>query len=392
MFGLSERILGRLITSRYQPRTSVEAIVGSLLTAAMCRSGSLNALEQTSRWRVWKRIVGGQLPSAETFARTYAHLELDGLRDGLKHLYQRLKRTKAIKRRRGLKVAVIDGHETNCSEKSRCPLCLERTITIKDQPVVQYYHRLTTLMLITDDINILLDAELQLPGEDEVGCATRLLTRALTAFPRAFELLLCDALYARVGFIGLLRERNKHILAVLKKNRNDLLEDAEGIFSRQPPQAIDQNNKHSLVWDEENFQVDGLDVGLRVVKSLETTTVKRRLKQDEPHTSAWMWLSTMGKQRLPTRSFVELGHDRWLIENNCFKEMAHLWQGDHVYHHHPTAIIAFWLTIMLAYNIVHTFFRFNLKPAVRARRTFLSITDQIKAGLYHANGVVEPPP
>jgi hypothetical protein len=77
-----------------------------------------------------------------------------------------------------------------------------------------------------------------------------------------------------------------------------------------------------------------------------------------------------------------MGHDRWLIENNCFKEMAHLWHGDHVYHHHAVAIIAFWLTIMIAYNIAHAFFRFNLKPALRQRRTFLSITDQIKAALY----------
>ena len=90
----------------------------------------------------------------------------------------------------------------------------------------------------------------------------------------------------------------------------------------------------------------------------------------------------MSKKQLPTRAFVEMGHDRWLIENNCFKEMAHLWHGDHVYHHHAVAIIAFWLTIMIAYNIAHAFFRFNLKPALRQRRTFLSITDQIKAALY----------
>ena len=62
--------------------------------------------------------------------------------------------------------------------------------------------------------------------------------------------------------------------------------------------------------------------------------------------------------------------------------MAHQWHGDHVYHHHARAIIAFWLAIMLAYNIVHAFYRFNLKPLVRERRTFLNITDEIKAGIY----------
>jgi len=35
-----------------------------------------------------------------------------------------------------------------------------------------------------------------LPDEDEVTCAVRLLTRVLSAYPRAFDLVLADALYA----------------------------------------------------------------------------------------------------------------------------------------------------------------------------------------------------
>lgn len=262
----------------------METIIGSMLTAAMCGLGSLNALEQTGKWKVWKKLVGERLPSSETFYRTYANVELGGFREGLRHIYRRLKRTRALRKRRGFGVAVIDGHETSCSEKSRCAGCLTRTVTVKDRQVPQYYHRLVTVMLITDDINILLDAEEQLPGEDEVGCATRLLERVLKNFPRAFELLLCDALYARVGFIRMLLDHNKHIIAVLKENRSALIEDAEGIFSQQQPQIIDQGKKHSLLWDEQNFEVDGLEGSLRVVKSVETTTIKPHLKKKrDPH-------------------------------------------------------------------------------------------------------------
>ena len=119
IFGLSEEIVGKLKTRGYQPRKPAEMITGSMLAAAICKLGSLNALEQTGKWKLWKKLGGEELPSAETFSRTYSHLELGGLRAGLKHIYQRLKRTKAIKTRRGFKVAVIDGHETSCSEKSR---------------------------------------------------------------------------------------------------------------------------------------------------------------------------------------------------------------------------------------------------------------------------------
>ena len=76
----------------------------------------------------------------------------------------------------------------------------------------------------------------------------------------------------------MLLDHNKHIIAVLKKNRNALLEDAEGIFSQQQ-QLFDQGKKHSLIWDDENFEVDGLEGSLRVVKSVEITTIKSRLKK-----------------------------------------------------------------------------------------------------------------
>ena len=193
-FDLSGEIISRVGTDGYQPRKPVETVTSSMLIAAISQMGSLNALEQTGKWKVWENFIGDDLPSAETFSRTFSHLKLDDLNAGLKHIYRRLKRTKAIKTRRGFKVAIVDGHETSCSEKTRCPGCLVRNITVKGKKVPQYYHRLVTIMLITDDINILLGAEEQLPGEDEVGCATRLLCRVLNNFPRAFEILLCDAL------------------------------------------------------------------------------------------------------------------------------------------------------------------------------------------------------
>ena len=45
-------------------------------------------------------------------------------------------------------------------------------------------------------LRVLLDCEPMLPDEDEVACGMRLLTRVLAAYPRAFDLVLADALYA----------------------------------------------------------------------------------------------------------------------------------------------------------------------------------------------------
>ena len=56
----------------------------------------------------------------------------------------------------------------------------------------------------------------QLPKEDEVATAIRLLRRVLALYPRAFDLVLADALYARADFFNFLPAHRKHALVVLK--------------------------------------------------------------------------------------------------------------------------------------------------------------------------------
>jgi hypothetical protein len=49
-------------------------------------------------------------------------------------------------------------------------------------------------------VRLLLDQEPQRPGEGEVQTALRLLARVIPAYPRAFTLVLADALYAQTPF------------------------------------------------------------------------------------------------------------------------------------------------------------------------------------------------
>ena len=74
-------------------------------------------------------------------------------------------------------------------------------------------------------VRLLLDQEPQRPGEDEVQTALRLLTRVIPAYPRAFTLVLADALYAQAPFFNFLLAHGKHALAVLKDERRDLYQD-----------------------------------------------------------------------------------------------------------------------------------------------------------------------
>ena len=64
--------------------------------------------------------------------------------------------------------------------------------------------------------------------------ALRLLERVLVDYPRAFDLVLADALYAKAPFFNFLLAAGKHALVVLKEERRDLYQDVHGLMALTP--------------------------------------------------------------------------------------------------------------------------------------------------------------
>ncbi len=164
------------------------------------RMGSLNALETSGQSRFWKHWLGHPMPSAETMGEVHAKMNAGTLREAIHQVYKDLKRNKALPDNRGISSAIVDGHESHSSYRRHCTGCLQRTIHAEHGDRIQYYHRQVTLLLVTGapagraPLRIPLDHEPQLPGEEEVATAMRLLERVLLRYPRAFDLVLADAL------------------------------------------------------------------------------------------------------------------------------------------------------------------------------------------------------
>jgi hypothetical protein len=336
------------------------------------RLGSLNALEEHRLSRFWKRWLGCSPGSSDTLGRVHAGLAAHELREGLHHVYSRLKRNKALPGIGGLSVAVLDGHETHASYRRRCSGCLARTIHTEQGERIQYYHRNVTLLLLTgSELRILLDLEPQHPGEDEVATARRLLDRVLTRYPRAFQLLLADGLYAQAPFFNLLLAHGKHALVVLKDERRDLYQDACGLFAVTPPEAGKYRWRHCQWWDVSDLTTwPQVNAPVRVIRSRETYQVRRQTtKQVESITTDWVWATTLAVTQAATAQAVGFGHRRWDIENYGFNELVNEWHADHLYKHHPKAIESFLLVAFLAYNLFHAFWLLNLKPVIRRGRT-----------------------
>jgi len=390
IFHFSRDIVTHISDKRRKPRISTAAVVKSSMVLFWARMGSINAWEQVGRARFWQSWLEEPAFSADSLGRVHALLDAHGLRQGIRYVYERLKRNKALPGIYGLGVVVVDGHESHASYRRHCSGCLQRTIHSEEGDRIQFYHRQVTLLLVPaarpgrEAVRLFLDHEPQRPGEDEVETALRLLARVISTYPRAFDLVLADALYAKAPFFNFLLARGKHALVVLKEERRNLYQDVAGLFDHVVPQSGSYRSRQCCWWDfPDLLSWPQVQAPVRVVRSLETYTIRRQLdKQDDPQSSDWIWATTLSSAQVPVDRIVHLGHQRWDIENYGFNELANEWHSDHVFKHDPGAIECFLLVAFLAYNIFHAFLARNVKPAARQGKTQIFWAKRIAAELY----------
>lgn len=350
----------------------------------LARLGSLNALEGSKGVPFWKSWIEAPLPSADSMGRICAEMDPLTIRSVNAHFYARLKRNKALRAPwHGLVPLILDGHESHASYRRNCEGCLQRQIETSRGIKIQYYHRNVTALLITKGISFMLDSEPQLPGEDEIACALRLLERLVRQYPRAFDVVLGDALYTDPRLYNFVLEHGKDALTVLKDERRDLIQDARALFGAVPPKELSRGKTAVTYWDLENFTSwPQVNAQVRVVHTLEVTKIRRQLDHEvEKLNSEWMWVTTLPTTRASSMAVISLGHTRWDIENKGFNETVTYWHGNHVYKHDAGAILVFWLFCILAFNLFHTFFTRNLKPALKTRTTMLQISRLVLSAL-----------
>ena len=379
VFDFSAMVAG-LEDTRQGASIDTESIWLSGWLMFVCRLGSLNALEiELKQTGKLDRFVGPRKASADTIGRTYGMLELDGPREMLALIAQRLKRNKVleVRRRDDLVCTAFDGHELFSSRHRHCDGCLERQVKQGDQTVTEWYHRIVACHVVDSPITIPLDIEPVLPGEDEVAAAIRLFDRVRERLPRYFDVVTVDALYAQAPFIKKISDAGKHIVVVLKDKRRALLQDAEGVSATLPRQSRRLEDRECQLWDEEGFlSWDALDRPLRVVRSLESRRERERINgqwEEKVVESDWWWATTLPKQQASTTTVWHFGHGRWDIEDQAFNDMVTNWNMNHPWKHGPTAILAFILTLMVAFVLVACFFQRNLKPSRRRGRTQISV-------------------
>lgn len=367
---------------RKKARIPAGRVALSYVMLFLARLGSLNALEQRmpdARWRKW---LGGECPSADVMGEASSTLDLEALRAILSRQHTKVKRNKGFRPgESGLRFLVLDGHEGVASYRRRWKACLERIVHFTQGDRTQYYFCYVGAYLTNGTQRLLLDAERQLPGEGEIACALRLMTRVFERHPRAFDVVCGDNLYMDPTLWKFIRAHNKHVIAVLKNENRGLLEDARSLFAALTPVRFDEKGVRRACWDLEGFTTwPQCGETVRVVRSLEETTLHRqRNDEDETVTSEWFWVTSLPIRLAPTQTVVRAGHGRWGIENRAFNELCNQWHGDHAYRYTAHALIACTLLLFIAYNLFHAFIERGLKPQARVGRSEKYWADLIAA-------------
>ena len=363
-----EGLTAELRDSRARPRIPASAVGRGVLVMQLSRLGSFHALEQTRPSRFWRGFLGGALPSADTMGRVCERMDVSGIRRIQHQLYARLKRGKALRPpAHGLMAAVLDAHETHATRRRCCSGCLVRSIHTARGEEKEYYHRIVCLVLACQDQCFAMDVEPMQAGEDEVRAGMRLVDRAVAEYPRAFDVVAGDGLYARSDFFNHVKELGKEAIAVLKDEQRDLLQDARSLWASVPPAVEEAGALRREMWDISGFKTwPQCRHAVRVIRSRERRRVRRQLDDKvREETSDWVWVTTLTESQAGTAAAVQIGHSRWNIENQGFNELVNRWHADHIYRHHPAAILVLWLMAFLALNLFEAFYLRNLKPALR---------------------------
>lgn len=367
IFGL-DALLAGLPDTRQKPQIPAAVFPRALLMLWLCRVPSLHALEQFGRKGAGRKLLHHPMPGADQLANMSEHLDLDSLRRSLGGRHKRLVRNKVLCAFRGHRLAIVDGHEINASYRRCCDQCQQREMTVGKETRIQYYHRAVILQLAGPGFQLLLDMELFGAHEDEGTAAIRLIERVIKNHPRAFDILLGDGLYPQARIFTLLRQHGKHVIAVLKDERRNVLTDARALFSPTPDMTVKRGKVSCQLWDIQHLTSwESYPDEVRIVRSVETRNVRQRQGKtwlEFTQISEWVWVTTLSADEVSAETIMIFGHERWRIENEGFNELSNQWHADHIFHHHTTSIVGLWLLLFIAHALFHSFLR-NLKPCIR---------------------------
>jgi len=286
---------------------------------------------------------------------------------------QTLKRNRAFEAAKinGLLMVSIDANEQFNSRHRCCETCCRRKVKIRDRAgqeveVDEYYHRMVYASIQGPDFCVVLDVEPIRPGEDEAAAALRMLGRMRRLYgPRFFDVVTVDAWYTKTPFIRAVRRLGWGVVSVLKQERLTAYQEASTLAVAEKAECFDCKGRQIALREvcDLTLAEEGNEP-VRVVLAdenwIQTNRIAGRTVRT-PTQSHWRWIASPELDAYPKKVVWRIGHQRWAIENHVFNELTQHYHLEHCPHHHPIAILAWLLILVLAFNLFEVFARLHGK-------------------------------
>jgi len=364
-------LLRRVREGRCQPKIALLSVNLCLLLGVVTRVSSYLDLAQQTKRRRWRRLCHLlESISDDTFEYVTERMKPEDWRLNQAELAKTLKANKALEscKINGLLFLSVDGNEHFKSRSRCCKRCCQRQIEETGEDgqkykVTEYYHRYVLAQINGPKINVLLDAEPILPGEEECAAALRLLGRIRRLYGvRFFDGISCDAWYAQGPFLRAVKKLGWFWIVVLKREDMNVYQEAQQLSQGQQPDASchdEQRQRQVQLWEVKDLEFSK-EYGkvVRVVRSEERWIEKRvrgGRKEQRPRRSLWVWAADEELDGYPAQVLYQGGHRRWGIENKAFNELTQGYHLDHCYHHDPTSMLVQMLILIFGFTLFTAF-------------------------------------
>ena len=386
VFDLVSR-LRAVTTDRPNPVIPTAPITLSLFLGAVFRVRSLLQLQRETQRRGWQRLLNWSEPiSDDTFCYALERYRPEELREVLAGMVRQLKVNKQLERCKiaGLLVVALDANEQFNSRSRCCEQCCQRTVTVKSadgqkQQVTEYYHREVYAQLHGPDFSVILDVEPIRPEEDESQATLRLLGRLRRLYgPRFFDVITVDAWYPKGPWLRAVQKLGWAVVCVLKQEEYEIYKESEALRKTQNPVRWEEAGRQVQAWEvrDLDFTVPALGKLRVVVAHEQWQEVHRRAGQKliQAQESHWRWLVTRELDGYPVQTICRIGHQRWGIENHAFNELTQHYHLTHCEHHHPVAILAALLILIIAFVAFELFAKVHGKLVRSAKLSLAQVT------------------
>jgi hypothetical protein len=382
--------------TRDYPVIPTAPVSATFFQGALLRLPSFHQMAKDSTRAGWRRLLQWNTPiNDDLMAYVAERYRLEDWRQILVSTNKTLKQNRAFESAKinGLLPVSIDANEQFSSRHRCCEACCRRRVKIRnragqEEEVDEFYHRIVYASLHGPRVGVVLDLEPIRPGEDEAAAALRLLGRMRRLYgPRFFDVVTVDAWYTKTPFFRAVRRLGWGVVSVLKQERFTAYHEASTLAVEEQVQSFNWDQRRIALREVRDLTLaEEGNEPVRVVLADEEWTQTNRIAGRTvrtPMKSHWRWTASPELDPYPQRVLWQIGHQRWTIENHVFNQLTQHYHLEHCPHHHPVAIIAWLLILVLAFNLFEVFVRLHSKLWQSGQVTLQELAKRLDCSLEH---------